>query len=181
MITKAKEKLYVAIIIILIGITAQSYFSFKLTPSREVEVYYNQTHGLNTEIINTIRDADEFVYFAIYTFTRQDIADALLAAKYRGVKIVGLTDQSQYEKIDTQRKIINKLRNENIPIFVQDHSAIMHLKVIVTEKSYISGSYNWTSAATNLNDEVIEIGTDQKIRRKYEAILNDLFKKYGKS
>ena len=36
----------------------------------------------------------------------------------------------------------------------------MHLKVLVTEK-HASGSYNWTSAATNLNDEVLEVGRDR--------------------
>lgn len=179
MSTSHKEKLYIATIIILIGIATQFYYSYHYLPTHQVSVYYNQDHALNTEIINQIKDADEFVYFAVYTFTRQDIAQALLAAKYRGVKVIGITDKSQYAKVEQQRKLIDTLKQADIPVFQQDHLAIMHLKVLVTEKSYASGSFNWTSAATNLNDEVLEVGTDENIRKNYQNILEEIFKKYG--
>lgn len=174
-----KEKLYLITIIILIGITTQFYYSYRYLPSRQINVYYNQDHALNTEIINQIKDADKFVYFAVYTFTRQDIAQALLAAKYRGVKVIGIMDKSQNGKVEQQKTILNSLRKAEIPVFEQDHFAIMHLKVLVTEKSYASGSFNWTSSATNLNDEVLEVGTDENIRKKYQNILEEIFKKYG--
>ena len=57
----------------------------------------------------------------------------------------------------------------------------MHLKALVTDKAYLSGSYNWTSAATNLNDEILEIGRDENIRKKYHDILEEIFNKYGKA
>jgi len=49
----------------------------------------------------------------------------------------------------------------------------------VTEKAYASGSFNWTAAATNLNDEVLEIGYDEAVRQKYQNILEEIFKKYN--
>jgi phosphatidylserine/phosphatidylglycerophosphate/cardiolipin synthase-like enzyme len=54
----------------------------------------------------------------------------------------------------------------------------MHLKALVTEKQYVSGSFNWTASATNLNDEVLEIGSDPTVRKQYEDILKTLIKKY---
>lgn len=180
MTPQSKEKIYILIILLLISLSAQFYFTYQYQPAHEIEVYYNQDHALNTEIVNHIRDADKFVYFAVYTFTRLDIKDALLAAKYRGLTVVGLTDRSQYQNQDLQKKIIDELRNAGIPVYQQDHSAIMHLKVLVTEKVYASGSFNWTSAATNLNDEVLEIGRDEAIRLKYQKILEEMFEKYGK-
>lgn len=174
-----KDALYLAVIILLIALSAQFYFTYRYKPANEIKVYYNQQHPLNKEVVNVIRDADKFVYFAVYTFTRSDIKDALLSAKYRGLDVKGITDRSQYATLDSQKKIIDELKKAGIPVYEQDHSAIMHLKAVVTDKAYASGSFNWTSAATNLNDEVLEVGRDENIRRQYQSVLEELFKRYG--
>ncbi len=174
-----KEGIYIAIIIFLIAACAQFYYSYRYLPQHQIAVYYNHDRQLNGEVIQTIRDADRFVYFAIYTFTRQDIKDALLAAKYRGLAVVGLTDREQTANTDLQQRIIKELRDSGIPVFEQDHGGIMHTKVVVTEKAYASGSYNWTTAATNINDEVLEVGRDQSVRQSYQKILEEMFQKYG--
>lgn len=176
-----KDILYLCAIAILIGLCGQFYYSYHYQPAHEISVYYNQDHALNEEIINQIRDADKFVYFAVYTFTRQDIEQALLAAKYRGLTVIGITDKNQYSQSAGQKQLIDALRNDGIPVYEQNHSAIMHLKALVTEKAYASGSYNWTTAATNANDEILEIGRDESIRQKYQSILEELFNKYGKT
>lgn len=173
-----KEKLYILTIVVLLALSAQFYYSYHYRPAHRVEVFYNQEHQLNKKIIEVIRDADKFVYFAVYTFTRTDIKDALLAAKHRGLEVKGITDRNQYKAIESQEKIIDELRKADIPVYEQDHSAIMHLKTLVTEKSYISGSFNWTASATNLNDEVLEIGHEETIRSQYQKILEELFSRY---
>ncbi len=176
---KHKEKIYLGIIILLITVSAQIYYTHRYLPDREVQVFYNQDKPLNKEIISVIRDANEYIYFAIYTFTRLDIKDALLGANYRGVNIIGVMDKKQTRDIELQNKIALELKQAGIPIFENDHSAIMHLKTLVTEKTYVSGSFNWTSSATNLNDEILEIGTDETTRLKYQAILENLINKFS--
>ena len=177
-----KEKIYVLVIILLLGICGQFWYSYKYLPiaERNVKVFYNQDTELNKEIIKVIQDADKYVYFAIYTFTKQDLKDALLAAKYRGLEVKGITDKKQAEEIEQQKKIVKELRDAGMEVLEQDHSAIMHIKTLVTEKAYLSGSYNWTQAATDKNDEVLEIGKDEQIRKKYQNILEEIFKKYRK-
>lgn len=179
---QTKEKIYVLVIILLLGICGQFWYSYKYLPiaERNVKVFYNQDTELNKEIIKVIQDADKYVYFAIYTFTKQDLKDALLAAKYRGLEVKGITDKKQAEEIEQQKKIVKELRDAGIEVLEQDHSAIMHIKTLVTEKAYLSGSYNWTQAATDKNDEVLEIGKDEQIRKKYQNILEEIFKKYRK-
>lgn len=175
-----KETIYLAVIILLIAVCGQFYFSYRYWPAkqREISVYYNHDQKLNQKIISLTRDADQFVYFAIYTFTRPDIKDALLAAKYRGLTVIGLTDKNQYAQIDLQKKIIDELKQAGIPVYQQDHDGIMHTKIVVTDKGYASGSYNWTAAATDLNDEVLEVGHDSAIRLQYQKILEEMFEKY---
>lgn len=178
MIKNKKDIFYISAIILLAGAAGQSYYSYKYEPAHQIAVYYNQDHALNDEIVNLIRDADHFVYFSVYTFTRGDIESALLAAKRRGLNVVGLTDRDQYQQLPLQKKLVDELRNAGIPVYTQDHLGIMHTKVVVTDKAYASGSYNWTAAATNLNDEVLEVGSDANIRQSFESILLEMFKKY---
>lgn len=177
---QTKEKIYILVIILLFGLCGQFWYNYKYKPANErrIEVYYNQDKELNKEIINLTREADKFVYFAIYTFTRFDIKDALLAAKYRGLEVKGITDRKQSAEIEIQTKIIKELREANIPVLEQDHSAIMHLKTVVTDKAFASGSFNWTASATNLNDEILEVGHDENTRKKYQNILEEIFNKY---
>ena len=173
-----REWVYVAVIIGLLVLIGQIYYSGRYEPAHEISVYYNQDHPLNLEVINAVKDADHFVYFAVYTFTRADIQSAILGAKYRGLDVVGITDKSQYEQASGQKQLIDGLRQAGIPVYEQDSSGIMHMKALVTDKEYLSGSYNWTTSATEVNDEVLEVGRDPGIRAQYQNILRELFEKY---
>ena len=177
----SKDFIYITVIALLIALCGQIYFSYRVLPLRanRIGVYYNQDIQANRKIIETIEQANKFVYFAIYTFTRNDIKDALLGAKHRGLTVRGITDRDQLEKIDVQTKIIKELRDANIPVAVQDHAGIMHLKAVVTDKGYASGSYNWTGSATTLNDEILEVGTDESVRAQYERALVKILDKYS--
>ncbi|MBP9686590.1 MAG: hypothetical protein KBD66_02205 [Candidatus Doudnabacteria bacterium] len=178
----SRDLLYLTVITLLIALCGQLVYSYKYIPAQErkVAVYYNQDARANEQVITTIRNANQFVLFAIYTFTRADIKDALLGAKHRGLDVQGIVDREQTVKIESQRKIIAELKNAGIPITTQDHSGIMHLKTVVTENGYASGSYNWTGAATTINDEVLEVGTDEHLRSQYEKVLRKLLSQYNK-
>lgn len=175
-----KNSVYLFIIALLIAACGYFYYSFHYKPAeaRQVEVFYNHDRAANEEITKIIQDADEFVYFAVYTFTREDIRDALLGAKYRGLTVTGIVDKKQSSSLDGQKVIVRELEKAGIPLVYNDHSYIMHLKAMVTDKAYVSGSYNWTAAATDNNDEIIEIGYDENIRSQYEKTLKEIIKKY---
>ncbi len=177
-----KEAVYRGLVLIMFALCSMFYYSYRWQPihARNVSVFYNHDTEANQQVIKSIQQANHFVYFSIYTFTREDIKDALLGAKYRGLIVEGIVDRQQLEKIDAQRKIIKQLRDAGIPIAEQDHSGIMHLKAVVTDQGYVSGSYNWTAAATTINDEIIEVGHDEDIRRQYQTAIQKILKKYSK-
>jgi phosphatidylserine/phosphatidylglycerophosphate/cardiolipin synthase-like enzyme len=177
-----KFKRDVAYLVIIAFLTVSSlglYYTREYKPKHETKVYYNQEHDLDQEIVSAVQGADKFVYFAIYTFTKTDIESALLAAKYKGLTVIGITDTKQYQSATGQKKIIDDLRAHGIPVYEQNTSGIMHMKAVVTDKVYASGSYNWTTAATTINDEVLEVSSDKTVREEYQEILEGLFKKYG--
>ncbi len=132
------------------------------------------------EIIALIDDAKSKIYFAIYTFTLKNIADALVAAKERGVAVYGVVDSGQAAS-SYGAPIIKQLVDAGIPVVTEKHvtgNGIMHLKTIVTESAYATGSYNWTKSGTTINDEILEIGTDPVLRQTYENILRRLYEAY---
>ena len=132
------------------------------------------------ELIALINDAKKYVYFAIYTFTLQNVADALVEAKKRGVDVRGIMDSKQSSN-SYGAPITAKLRTAGIPVVNEKHATgngIMHIKTLVTESAYATGSYNWTKSATTINDEIIEIGTDPALRQAYENILKKLLDAY---
>ena len=146
-----------------------------------VRVVYSLDQKRNDqEIIALINEAEDHVYFAVYTFTLPSIADALVAAKKRGVDVRGIIDSEQ-SRNSYGAPITEKLLAAGIPVVVEKHATgngIMHLKTLVTESAYATGSYNWTKSATTINDEVLEIGTDQSLRQAYENILKKLLTAY---
>lgn len=148
----------------------------EVTPTAgSIRVLYSLDKKQNDkELISLIDNAHKYIYFAIYEFTLHDVADALVRAKERGVTVRGIVDREN-STISYEAPIIKELTAVGIPIETQIHpTGIMHIKALVTENAYASGSYNWTNSATTINDEVLEIGTDKAMRNVYENILKQL-------
>jgi phosphatidylserine/phosphatidylglycerophosphate/cardiolipin synthase-like enzyme len=138
----------------------------------QFRVIYNLDRKQNDqEVIKLINQADKYVYFAVFTFTKDDIADALVKAKQRGVIVWGITDKEQSLR-PYEQPIVQKLLGAGISVETQKHfDGIMHIKLVVTDKAYGVGSYNWTESATMANDEVLEIGTNGYLHDRYLAIV----------
>lgn len=153
----------------------------KAPAANSVRVLYSLDQKQNDkEIIALIDAAKDHIYFAIYTFTIPSVADALVAAKKRGVNVRGIVDSEQ-SRNSYGAPIIKKLLTAGIPVVTEKHvtgNGIMHIKTLVTESAYATGSYNWTTSATTINDEVLEIGTDPALRQAYENILKKLLDAY---
>jgi len=151
--------------------------------SAATTAYYNsQTRVLysldarqnDQEIVKLIDNAHQYAYFAVYTFTKDDIADALIRAKKRGVVVWGITDRDQAAS-SFESPLVARLEAAGIPVETQKHmDGIMHVKALVTENAYASGSYNWTESATVANDEVLEIGTNPYVHKYYFEIVKKI-------
>lgn len=149
-----------------------------------VRIIYSLDQKQNDQqIIALINAAQTKIYFAMYEFTLQDVADALVAAKKRGVDVRGLVDAVESAN-SYDKPIISELVANGIPVETEKHpdgNGIMHIKAIVTDQAYALGSYNWTGSATTENDDLLEIGTDPSVRQAYENVLTKLLAAYAGS
>lgn len=144
----------------------------------QTEILYNQTSHLDIELINTIQHANRYVYFVIYTITKENIVDALIAAKLRGLEVKGVLDFNQ-SIIDQEKPLISKMQKYGIELKIPfKNEGIIHMKLLVTDNAYESGSFNWTNSATTINDEVLEIGHIESFRQSYLKVFNQVWARY---
>jgi len=146
---------------------------FKLPVGRLNTFYYQTPHDTTDldpalAIINAISTAKDTLYFATYSFTYKPIADAVLAAHARGVKVYGLIDGTALKSKTTQ---IPALLAAGIDMRVWGGTwQLMHDKVFVVDGVTKNakcglGSYNWTNQAQKVNVEVLLICTGKQVAR----------------
>jgi phosphatidylserine/phosphatidylglycerophosphate/cardiolipin synthase-like enzyme len=100
-----------------------------------------------------------------YSFTSVPIAEALLCAFKRGVKVEALLDKSQRSERYTSATF---LANSGISTWIDDAHAIAHNKVIVIDReTVITGSFNFTKAAEEKNAENLMIVRSRELAGLY--------------
>lgn len=132
-------------------------------------------------IRNVIRDAKKSIYVQAYSFTSPKIANALIGAYARGVKITIILDKSQLHSRYSQLKSVLQ---SGIPIYIDNKVAIAHNKVMIFDhRMVLTGSFNFTRSAQKRNAEniiVINSGELAKIYyRNYQFRLSKSYKVNG--
>lgn len=100
-------------------------------------------------LIGIIDNSKKDLAIAIYMLDLDEVADAILAANRRGVRVRVVTDRDSLNESATMQR----LQNAGISIVADRSQALMHNKfMVVDEKAVWSGSYNWTPSCTYRND-----------------------------
>ena len=131
------------------------------------------------------RDADQVVIgfiercrdtldIAIYSLTWEPITNAIIEAHDRGVEIRVLVDKAQgrgtYSRVD-------ELLEAGVNVILDRRSGLMHNKFAIGDTSAIlTGSYNWTSGATNNHVENFVVLRMEHIINDYQAEFDFLWK-----
>lgn len=115
-----------------------------------IRVYFTPGPECENNIIAEINQAKK-IDVAVYSISNQNIVDALVAAKDRGAKIRVITDRLQSKG---KYSLVDEIKSAGIPIMTNTGHKIMHNKFAIFDGKRIeSGSYNWTSSATESNAE----------------------------
>ena len=132
--------------------------SERTTPSPEV--LYSPEDRPADRLVALYESARSSIYLAIYGLTYPPIIKALVAAHKRGVDVRVITDREKLED-RKQRAALDTLRLAGIPIKVNRHDGLMHIKqAIIDDRVNTSGSMNQTTSAARYNDERLDIVHD---------------------
>jgi phosphatidylserine/phosphatidylglycerophosphate/cardiolipin synthase-like enzyme len=148
----------------------------------DIEIYYAPEDLPGERLASLYGKARRYVYVAIYGITYPPIVKALVAAHKRGVDVRVITDR---EKLNDpkQRAAVETLSLAGIPIKVNRHENLMHLKqAVMDDEINTSGSMNQTGSGNRYNDERLDVFTDPvtsiKARDKFLAMWKDT-ERYG--
>ncbi len=152
--------------LIVIGIScALPYSAFASAATAEViplpvktaptfEVAFSPKQGATQLITATIAKAKSTICLAAYSFTSETIAQALIAAKERGVEVKVILDKSQLK----QNSVARLLQENDVTVKFSHKYSIMHNKFIIIDDNTLQlGSFNYTKSAEAKNAENVLI------------------------
>ena len=115
-----------------------------------IESYFTPSTECEDRIIAELGRADK-IDIAVYSITNPKIADAIIATHRRGARVRIVTDRTM---TGHKSSMIDELVAAGIPVRVNRRHKIEHNKFAVFDNMrMVTGSYNWTTAATKYNSE----------------------------
>ena len=132
-----------------------------------IETYFSPDDGVADVIIDLISDADESIYFMAFSFTSDDISEAIQSRAGDGVVVEGVMDYSQIRS-NQEYGEYDVLTEAGIDVRQDGIKGLMHHKVfIIDEQIVITGSYNFSASAEERNDENILVIYNTDIAREF--------------
>ena len=129
------------------------------------QVYFSPKGGCTEAIVENLNQAERYVLVQAYSFTSKPIADALVSAHKRGVKVKVLLDKSQRNGKGSK---LAQLVEAGIPVSIDTKHSIAHNKVMIIDGiTVITGSFNFTTAAEDKNAENLLVLHDKAVAKKY--------------
>ena len=173
LINNTCDKLASLVFVLILAIPAQS----GQIEAANIEVLYSPDDAPLDRVVTLYRHAKRYIYVSVYGLTYPRAVEALVAAKKRGVDVRMLTDQER-TRDEKQHIALQTLRLAGIPIRVNQHDGLMHLKqVVIDDEVNTSGSMNHTTSGNRYNDERMDIISDRtisvKARERFLSLWND--------
>ncbi|MGD8624242.1 MAG: phospholipase D-like domain-containing protein, partial [Anaerolineae bacterium] len=139
------------------------------------ENYFAPEDEVAARIVTLVENAERSVRFLAFSFTDDQLGDALKDQKKAGLEIQGVfeargsdTEYSEYGRLRQARPSLDVLTDGN--------PYIMHHKVIILDDEIvILGSFNFTASADESNDENILVIHSPEVAALYRAEFDRIY------
>jgi len=130
-----------------------------------ISVCFTPNKQCQVRIIGEINKAKDSIFVQAYSFTDRDIAEALVRAAKRGVKVKVLLDKSNR---NDKRSAKDLIIQHSLPLRLDSPSGISHNKILIIDNQIvITGSYNFSAAAYTRNTENLLILNSPDLAKEY--------------
>jgi hypothetical protein len=136
---------------------------------------FSPAGGIAGRLVREIQRASTSIDIAIYTFTENEIAAALIAAKNRGVSIRIIADSQEASAVGS---VVSRLESAGFQLkrTAGIGTGIMHNKYAIFDRQTLfTGSYNWSASAETRNFENAIFIRDSGVISSYQANFNSIW------
>jgi phosphatidylserine/phosphatidylglycerophosphate/cardiolipin synthase-like enzyme len=143
------------------------YFTTPKFPDRKEDHH----GGIDTRLVAFLNTARRSIDMAIYDFDLDNVAEALITAKRRGVTVRLVTDTDHVDD-----PTFKKLKAAGIPVVDDQRGPIMHNKFVVVDGARVwTGSWNFTEFDTYRFDNNALAISSPELARNYTTKFQAMF------
>ncbi len=126
-----------------------------------VENYFGPEREMSLNIARAVASAQEEILFMAFSFTDDQIGEAMLGRADAGVTVRGVFETTGSDTIYSYYPHMAAAGMDNVTVRTDGNPYIMHHKVIIIDReTVIFGSFNFSDSANRRNDENIFIVHD---------------------
>jgi phosphatidylserine/phosphatidylglycerophosphate/cardiolipin synthase-like enzyme len=123
-----------------------------------ISCFFSPHGGCTEAVVAEIDRGQHEIMVQAYEFTSKPIANALVDARRRGVKVTIVLDRCVLK----EHSLAGEVAGAGIPTYVDTQHKIAHNKIILIDgRTIITGSFNFTTAAEHSNAENLLILHDR--------------------
>jgi len=143
-----------------------------------IENYFSPDGGVAGHILDILNSAGQSIYFAAFTFTRADLSEVLVERASAGVDVRGVYETRQVDAGSDESYSL--LAGAGLPVLLDGNRYTMHHKFFVVDgQIVITGSYNFSKAAEESNNENVLILHNPEIAAQYTQEFFKVWQKAG--
>ncbi|MFA5183072.1 MAG: phospholipase D-like domain-containing protein [Syntrophales bacterium] len=156
--------LFIILTLLLLGSGAQAVDITLFAPTT-AQVYFSPEGGCTDAILKAISHARSEILIQAYSFLSPSIAQALIVAHRRGVKVELILDKSERQEGLTPP---TEMANAGIPVYLDAVHAIANNRIIIIDhKTIITGSFNFNKTSEEMNAENLLILQTEALAKIY--------------
>ncbi len=127
----------------------------------DIELNFAPETAVAPIIAREIARANQEILFLAFSFTNQDIGDAMIERAEQGLQVRGVFETIGSDQAASYYNDFRRTRLDNLEVRRDGNPRIMHHKVIILDReTTIFGSFNFTNNANDNNDETSLIVRD---------------------
>lgn len=133
-----------------------------------IDTYFSPDDGVQAVLVDILGAARESIYFMAFSFTADELGDAIRERAQSGVTVAGVMDEDQVKS--NAGTEFDPFNQAGLDVYRDGNPGQMHHKIIIVdEETIIFGSYNFTNSAETRNDETLMVVYNEQITAYFLA------------
>jgi phosphatidylserine/phosphatidylglycerophosphate/cardiolipin synthase-like enzyme len=133
-----------------------------------IDIYFSPDDGVQAAFIDLVNNAQQSINFMAYSFTADELGDAVRSRAQEGVLVSGVMEDEQVDSnLGTE---FDPFKQAGLDVLRDGNEGQMHHKVMIIDgNTVLLGSYNFTRSAETKNDENLIVIYSEEIATQFLA------------